>query len=114
MRVSDTGAGMTPDVIEHALEPFFTTKLDGTGTGLGLAAVCGIIAQAEGSIQVTSAPGVGTTFALAFPVVTSQAHAGPAGAAVKRKLKGETVLVAEDEAALRESQGGFSLATATR
>ncbi len=118
LRVSDTGAGMTQDVIEHAFEPFFTTKLDGTGTGLGLATVYGIIAQAEGSIQVESEPGAGTTFTLVFPVTSHSPVPEAPEVPYQRTPKGETVLIVEDEAALREvtrrifARNGYRVITA--
>jgi signal transduction histidine kinase len=66
--VSDTGAGMEPDVLAHLFEPFFTTKPPGHGTGLGLATVFGIMRQAGGTVDVESAPRRGTTFRILFPV----------------------------------------------
>lgn len=107
LRVSDTGVGMTSDVLNHIFEPFFTTKPPGQGTGLGLAQVYGIVAQHEGHIVVESAPGAGATFSLYFPAVevldgsnvvlasTSVAHL-PHG-------HGELVLVVEDEEVVRRS-----------
>jgi PAS domain S-box-containing protein len=68
LRVSDTGIGMPADVVEHAFEPFYTTKSDGTGTGLGLATVYGIVAQAEAAIDIHSRAGVGTTFTIIIPM----------------------------------------------
>jgi PAS domain S-box-containing protein len=67
LTVLDTGQGMTPEARAHAFEPFFTTKPFGQGTGLGLAAVYGVVQQAEGFILVESQPGLGTSFQLHFP-----------------------------------------------
>jgi two-component system, cell cycle sensor histidine kinase and response regulator CckA len=67
LRVSDTGAGMDEEVQRRLFEPFFTTKAPGKGTGLGLPTVYGIVKQARGWIQVTSAPGQGSTFSVFCP-----------------------------------------------
>jgi signal transduction histidine kinase/CheY-like chemotaxis protein len=118
LRVSDTGTGMTPAVIEHAFEPFYTTKADGTGTGLGLATVYGIVTQADGHIQIYSHPGTGTTFTLTFPVTTQAAAPETPETPYQRTPKGETVLVVEDEPALREvtkrifARNGYRVITA--
>ena len=118
LRVSDTGTGMTPEVIAHAFEPFYTTKDQGTGTGLGLATVYGIISQADGHIQVHSEPGKGTTFTITLPI-TAEA-AGPEAPPVPYQPRpaGETVLIVEDEEALREvterifTRNGYTAITA--
>jgi hypothetical protein len=101
LRISDTGVGIPADVLDHVFEPFFTTKQDGSGAGLGLATVYGILAQAGGQIQIYTEPGSCTTFSITLPV-TAQALA-PLTAPVlyHRVPKGETVLVVEDEEALR-------------
>jgi PAS domain S-box-containing protein len=102
LRVSDTGTGMPADVIAHAFEPFFTTKYDGTGTGLGLATVYGIVVQAGGAIEISSDLGVGTTFTITIPATDQRAVAAANPRSYQRAPKGETVLVVEDEEALRE------------
>jgi PAS domain S-box-containing protein len=102
LRVSDTGTGMPADVVDHAFEPFFTTKDEGAGTGLGLATVYGILAQADGHIRIYSEPGTGTTFSITLPVTDQAAIPVPEPASYHRTPKGETVLLVEDAAALRE------------
>jgi signal transduction histidine kinase len=68
--VRDTGRGMTPEVLSRALEPFFTTKGEGRGTGLGLAQVQTLVRQSGGTTQIDSAPGAGTTVTLRFPALS--------------------------------------------
>jgi nitrogen-specific signal transduction histidine kinase len=102
LSITDTGVGMPPEVQSHLFEPFFTTKELGKGTGLGLATCHGIVKQAGGHITVTSAPGHGTTFRIFLPRV-ERASADAVPAVLKPPLRGghETVLVAEDESAVR-------------
>ena len=118
IRVSDTGTGMTADLIEHVFEPFFTTKAEGSGTGLGLATVYGILAQAEGHIQIYSEPGTGTTFSITLPVTAEALVPMAEPVSYQRSPKGETVLVVEDEEALRQvtkrifTRNGYHVITA--
>ena len=101
LRVGDSGAGMTKEVLEHVFEPFFTTKPAGHGTGLGLATVYGIIGQMKGSVRVYSEPGVGTTFSALFPAVEAVVACDAPETAPSAVGTG-TVLVVEDEEAIRE------------
>jgi nitrogen-specific signal transduction histidine kinase/CheY-like chemotaxis protein len=118
LRVSDTGTGMPPEVVAHAFEPFFTTKADDGGTGLGLATVYGILTQADGHIRIYSEPGGGTTFSITLPATTLAANPAATEATYHRTPSGETVLVVEDEAALREvtrrilARNGYQVITA--
>jgi CheY-like chemotaxis protein len=106
LRVSDSGTGMPQDVVERAFEPFYTTKASGEGTGLGLATVYGIVVQAGGDVRLTSEQGVGSIVTVLLPPTDELADdppaPAPAGAAAGN---GETLLVVEDEAALREVAG---------
>jgi len=102
LRISDTGCGMDDHTREHAFEPFFTTKGIGKGTGLGLSTVYGIVRQNNGEIQLSSAPGSGTTFDLYFPAETGKEAESETGVARQPRAKAAgTILVAEDEPALR-------------
>jgi signal transduction histidine kinase/CheY-like chemotaxis protein len=99
--VTDTGCGMSKDILEHIFEPFFTTKEPGKGTGLGLATVYGIVKQSRGHIAIYSEPGIGSTFKIYFPSL-DKAVALPATRSVGTVPKGDgTVLLVEDEAPLR-------------
>jgi len=105
MRVSDTGTGMEKDVVDRAFEPFYTTKRSGEGTGLGLATVYGIVTQARGSVQIYSEPGLGTTVSILLPVTDESGRPEPPPAPEPARAaqgSGETILVVEDEPALRE------------
>ncbi len=103
LAVIDTGVGMTREVQARLFEPFFTTKQAGYGTGLGLATVLGIVSRAGGHIDVTSEPGQGSRFCVYLPRTVDRPDGLRSGAVVDRADvgKGKTVLVAEDEVAVR-------------
>jgi CheY-like chemotaxis protein len=103
LRVSDTGTGMDPVVVQHAFEPFFTTKPKGEGTGLGLATIYGVVTQAGGQAQIYSEPGVGTTLTTLWPATDEEASRPTERRERPERRRGtETILVVEDEAAIRE------------
>lgn len=103
LAVTDTGRGMTPAVMERAFEPFFSTKPEGQGTGLGLSMVYGLVKQSGGHVQIYSEPGHGTTIKLYLPRSTQPEDAvvdldrGPVTGG------NETILVVEDDAGVRET-----------
>lgn len=100
--VTDTGLGMGPEVRTHIFEPFFTTKELGKGTGLGLAVVHGIVTQAGGVVDVETMPGTGTTFTVYLPA-TDVGPINPGAPTLRRDHgAGESILLVEDEAILRE------------
>ena len=103
LEVGDTGTGMTPDVLARIWEPFFTTKGEGRGTGLGLATVRGIAAAHGGFVTVETQIGHGTTFRVYFPAEHLAVDQGPADTVgTLPHGKGELILVVDDEADVRE------------
>jgi len=120
LTVSDTGCGMTPDVLDRIFDPFFTTKEVGKGTGLGLSTAHGIIQQHQGWIEVSTEPGAGSTFSVFLPVSDQAPEAASNSKASPQLLRGngETVLIVEDEPTVREmarmalEQGGFRVVEA--
>ena len=96
IEVCDTGIGMPPEVLAHAMEPFFTARADGGGTGLGLAMVYGFMRQSGGDVQITSAPGAGTTVRLSLPLEDQGVPALPA--------LGRVLLVEDDKSERAQAQ----------
>jgi PAS domain S-box-containing protein len=107
LEVEDTGTGMNEGIRARIFEPFFTTKPAGKGTGLGLATVYGIVKQSQGHIRVDSTPGQGTRFEIYFPATAPQilreATPSPSSANATDSGIGATILIADDEAALRHA-----------
>lgn len=104
LQVTDSGTGMTADVIAHVFEPFFTTKEVGKGTGLGLSQVYGFVKQSGGEVAIDSAPGMGTTVRLYFPRADLVQGVSPAPQrrVEPARLGSETVLVVEDDELVRQ------------
>ncbi|WP_083925608.1 hybrid sensor histidine kinase/response regulator [Sphingomonas sp. Mn802worker] len=109
LRVTDTGTGMSDDVIERVFDPFFTTKPIGEGTGLGLSMIHGFVHQSGGQVQVRSRIGHGTTMSLFLPrlVGAVPAHATSTAPSSQdeepsRNSRGRTILLVEDETAITD------------
>ncbi|WP_420223594.1 PAS domain S-box protein [Pigmentiphaga litoralis] len=101
LAVTDTGCGMTPDVLAQAYEPFFSTKPEGKGTGLGLSMVYGFVKQSGGHIKIYSEPGMGTTVKLYLPRSHDREETGPVLETTLVEGGRETILVAEDDDQVR-------------
>ena len=121
LEVSDTGTGMDPATLECAFEPFFTTKERGKGTGLGLATVFGIVKQSGGHVVAASTPGEGSTFSVVLPLADdaiAATHEPLRPRVVSASREGCTILVVEDEDALRKlavrvlERGGYHVLAA--
>ncbi|MGA3127656.1 MAG: PAS domain S-box protein [Candidatus Korobacteraceae bacterium] len=107
LTVSDDGIGMSQQVQSRIFEPFFTTKPLGKGTGLGLSMVYGIVRQSGGYIWVDSELDRGTAFQILFPAVDEVVSPVEFKASASELGQGETILLVEDEAALRESVAAY-------
>ena len=102
LQVSDTGDGISPEVLPRIFEPFFSTKGTGKGTGLGLSQVYGIVKRHDGYVDVKSQRGAGTSFTLYFPVDPREPGAAPEGPHANTAAgEGESVLVIEDDEGTR-------------
>jgi signal transduction histidine kinase/CheY-like chemotaxis protein len=99
--VTDTGCGMTPEVVAQVFEPFFTTKEFGSGSGLGLSMVYGFVKQSRGHVRVYSEPGQGTTVKLYLPRAAGRPMPPPAPSCTRPQRGHEAVLVVEDDAMVR-------------
>jgi len=105
--VADTGLGMTPETLARAIEPFYTTKGSGRGSGLGLSMVYGFVEQSGGHLHIDSRLGYGTRVDLYLPVAQSAATAPTAVASPLSAGAGEAILVVEDEPAVRDIAAAF-------
>jgi two-component system cell cycle sensor histidine kinase/response regulator CckA len=105
LRVSDTGTGMTPEIMDRIFDPFFTTKEPGQGTGLGLATVLGIVKSHHGFLTVQSEIGKGTAFKVFLPAESHESanHKEAAAPSAPPRGKGELILVVDDEPPIREA-----------
>jgi two-component system, cell cycle sensor histidine kinase and response regulator CckA len=101
--VSDTGTGMEPTVVSHVFEPFFSTKRGGSGTGLGLSTVYGIVEQSGGKITVESIPGEGSTFGIHLPWHGAGEQSVPVSSRPVAQGARERILLVDDEPQVRES-----------
>jgi len=103
LTVADAGGGMDEHVRQHLFEPFFTTKPAGKGTGLGLSTVYGVVKSLQGAIAVESRPGAGTTFEIHLPRLCGEPEAAEPASAPSSVVRGaSTILVVEDELAVRQ------------
>jgi len=104
LTVSDTGTGIPADVLPHIFDPFFTTKEPGTGTGLGLAQVYGIVGMHDGQIRVETEAGVGTCFTIHLPAMANRPAVAPeVGLPELMTGQGQTILVVEDSPTTRQA-----------
>lgn len=103
MAVTDTGVGIAPQMLEQVFEPFFTTKADGQGTGLGLSMVFGFVKQSGGHVEIDSKLGEGTRVQLYFPRSLRPVREETASVGERKSGGHETILVVEDNDAVRAS-----------
>jgi PAS domain S-box-containing protein len=97
LSVIDTGAGMTPDILKRAIEPFFSSKPLGKGTGLGLSMVHGLVVQLGGTLELSSAVGNGTTVTMVLPIATSAPETEAPAAAPQQVKRSAVILFVDDD-----------------
>ena len=107
LSVSDTGYGMTSEIVSKIFDPYFTTKETGKGTGMGLAVVYGIVKSHQGMIAVQSEPDKGATFTVSLPIIASAAPPETVDAAPPMARAHERVMVVDDESDIRECTSAF-------
>ncbi|MFC6607194.1 ATP-binding protein [Amorphoplanes digitatis] len=118
LTLRDTGSGMTPEILDRALEPFFTTKPKGTGAGLGLATTYGLVNQLGGSLRIESDPEHGTTVTIHLPTTEHAVETPPPAPGTPASGGHETILVVDDEPGIRETvarnltHAGYTVITA--
>lgn len=119
IRVSDTGVGMSQDVMDKIFEPFFTTKGRYKGTGLGLASAYGIIKQSSGEVEVESTPGMGTVFTILLPKATEDDRQSVVTEQIREERGSGHLLLIEDDSNVREmlssmlEEYGYTVTTAS-
>ncbi len=119
LTVTDTGSGMSPEVLQRAFEPFYTTKGPGKGTGLGLSTVYGVVKEADGEVRLQSEPGIGTSVTVLLPAAAGEVTTAQATSpAPEPGNAGQVILVVEDNDAMREvvrrmlTEAGYRVITA--
>ncbi|HEX8261442.1 MAG TPA: ATP-binding protein [Allosphingosinicella sp.] len=116
--VSDTGIGMTPEILQHAFEPFFTTKAQGKGTGLGLAQLYGFARQSGGTARIESEEGRGTSVIIYLPATEAEPELAKSAPAERLRLRRGRILVVDDDDDVRQvaaamvAELGYSVAVA--
>lgn len=118
LSVTDSGTGISADILPRVFDPFFTTKRIGEGSGLGLSMIYGFVQQSGGQVKIQSSVGVGTTVTMYFPVVSlppaSVKRTIPDETAPLQPGRNETILLVDDEAAIRQTVSEFLTETGYR
>jgi PAS domain S-box-containing protein len=114
LTVTDTGCGLTPEVLSRIFEPFFTTKPVGEGTGLGLPIIHGIVENHHGKIEIDSAPGRGATFRILLPQTEPAEQSEPGRSVIAPVGRGELILLADSHVYIRELMASMLLSMGYR